>query len=193
MKYTVYSVVILLLAILSGCAHNKYLVHFRSKEPFRPQVGSELIVEVKRNLPSDVTPEQFFFNKREDEMRGTVLVDGENAKEAVQMAIRTNPMLACGITEKADAGGNFMVCFASCVPFNPSDEDELIAELKQSLNSTIHPKLVRSRKSSDGMVAWVIVKGNLGKTAVKFAIRQSPNLSLLQVERWSLGSLGSWN
>ena len=74
MKYTVYSVVILLLAILSGCAHNKYLVHFRSKEPFRPQVGSELIVEVKRNLPSDVTPEQFFFNKREDEMRGTVLV-----------------------------------------------------------------------------------------------------------------------
>jgi len=181
------------LAILSGCAHNNYLVHFRSKERFRPQVGSELIMELKKSLPSHVTLEQFFFNKREDEMRGTVVVEGENAREAVQMAIRANSMLAGVITEKAGAGGKFVVCFSSCLPFDPSDEDELFAKLKQRLNSSICPKLVKSRRSSDGMVAWVIVNGNLGKTAVKFAVRQNPNLSLLQVERCNFATrVGLW-
>ena len=176
------------IVLLSGCSmHNKYLVHFRSKEPFYPQDGSELILELRNSLPSDVTPKQFYFNKRKDGMGGAVLVDGENAKEAVKMAIRTNSMLAGGLTEKACAGGKFIIWFSSCLPFNPSDEDELLTELKQHLDSSIHPKLIKSEKSSDSMSAWVIVKGNLGKTAVKSAVGQNPNLSpALQVESWNL-------
>ena len=197
MKRTISDLTLILwvcLVILSGCStQNDHLVHFRSKDPFHPRAGSELLQELKKNLPPDVTPDQFFFNQRKDEMRGSILVDGKNAKEAVMTALRDSPTLALVSTEKASGGGTFMVCFSSCEPFKPSDEAQLLAELKRNLNSQIIPKVLMVRKDCDRMVAWVLVKGNLDKAAVKFAVRQNSNLSLLQVEHWNLATrIASW-
>ena len=174
------------IALSTGCAHGTdYLVHFRSQTSFRPRDGSELIAELQKSLPPEIVIQHFFFNHRKEEMRGSVMVAGRRGKGAVLEALRTNPRLRPVITEKAHSGGKSLICFSSSETFKPSDEAQLLKEFKSNLPSVIEPDVLMTRRKGDRIVSWVLVQGNLGRAAAKFAVRQNPNLSLLQVEDWS--------
>lgn len=173
--------------LMTGCASQRHLVHFRTNETFNPDSGAAMLDELNQGLVTDVVSKNFFFNQRKTEWRGTVLVQNVEAMEVLVAALQANLKLGVVLTEKADAGGKTVVCFSSCAPFEPEHKEQLLAELKGGLHFC-SPQVIKTRKKNDGMVAWVVVKGNLGKAETKFAIRQNPNLTLLQVERWNLAT-----
>ncbi len=55
--------------------------------------------------------------------------------------------------------------------------------MQRGLAPSVKPTLARSRREDGKIVLWIIVQGNFGKEAVKYAIYQNQNLKLLQVEK----------
>jgi hypothetical protein len=171
-----------LTVLVSGCVSDTgYLVHFRSQEPFRPGDPNELLAELTGGLPAGIEIQQFLYHRRPDEMRGVVLVRGARARDAVRDAIHGNPRLAGVLSEKAHAGAKSMICFASQPSFAPADENEMLAELRRGLPPGVQPTVAQAKRAESTMTVWVLVNGNFGREAVKFAIRENPNLKLLQV------------
>jgi len=164
------------------------MVHYRSVLPFHPEDPNALLAELAGSLPSDVPVHYFLYHRRPDEMRGTVLVSGGQARDVVESAVRRNPRLALTGpgTEQVHAQSKSLICFCSQPPFVPEDEDELLAELKRGLICPVPLKVRAARQRGDGMILWVCVIGNFAKEVVKFALREDPNLLLLQVEDASL-------
>jgi hypothetical protein len=178
-------VLLSLIPLSAGCAaHTDYMISYRSVPPFHPADPNELLAELTVNLPPDIEVRHFLYHRRENEMRGIVVVRGDRARDTVWEALRGNPRLgrAGSGPEKADTARKSLICFCSVPPFAPRDPDALLAELKQGLPPGIEPRMVRSRRRDEYMVLWITVRGNFGKEVVKFALRQNPKLELLQVE-----------
>jgi hypothetical protein len=174
-----------LTAMFSGCtASTEYMVHYRSVPPFHPDDPNELLAELTEELPAGIVIRYFLHQQKQSEMRGIVLVTGGPAGTVVCDAVRRNPRLSLAGpgSEEVHAAGQSLVCLSSRQPFVPADEEELLAELQRGLPPEIKPRILASRRAADSILLWIVVKGNFGKEAVKFALRQNPNLSLLQVE-----------
>ena len=160
------------------------MIQYRSVAPFHPSDPNELLAELTGRLPAGVEVSHFLYHQRKDETRGLVLVRGVPGRNAVCDAIRNNPKLQlAGPLGKAQAGGKSMICFVSQPPFAPEDENQLLAELQRGLAPSVKPIIARSKREDGKIVLWIVVQGNFGKEAVKYAIYQNPNLKLLQVER----------
>jgi len=177
--------------LVSGCTtQSDYMVHYRFVEPFHPKDPNELLAELTGKLPTGIEVRRFLYRQKPDEIRAIVLVRGVGACDTMRDTIRNDPrlQLAGPGCERVHATGKSLICFASQPPFMPNGETELLAELQRRLPPDIRPTIVRSRRRTDGITLWILVKGNFGKEAVKFAIYQNPNLRLLQVENAPLFS-----
>lgn len=171
--------------LASGCSgESDYMIQYRSVAPFHPTDPNELLAELTGRLPPGVEIRHFLYHQRASEMRGLVLVRSARGRDAVCDAIRNNPRLQlAGPVGKAQAGGKSLICLVSQPPFVPEDENRLLAELQRGLPPSVRPAIARSKREDGKTVLWIIVQGNFGKEAVKFAIYQNPNLKLLQVEK----------
>ena len=179
-------VLLSLMGLASGCSTGTdYMIPYRSVAPFHPDDPNELLAELTRGLPAGVEVRDFVYHPRANEMRGLVLVRGVRGRKAVCDAIRSNPRLeVTGMgTQGAQGGGQFLICLSSQPPFVPGDKTALLAELRRGLPASVKPTIVRARPKEDGITLWIVVHGNFGKEATKYAIYQNPNLKLLQVEK----------
>jgi hypothetical protein len=181
-----YLMLTFLLIIASGCATSSdFLVQYQSVAPFHPNDPNELLAELTGRLPADVEIHHFLHQQRADHMRGVVFVRSEKERHAVCDSIRTSQrlQLASAGTAQAGKGARYLICLSSQPPFAPEDENRLCAELQRPLPPDVKITVVRSRRQDDRITLWLVVTGNYGKEAVKYAIYQNPNLKLLQVEK----------
>jgi hypothetical protein len=177
--------------LVSGCTtQSDYMVHFRSVAPFRPKDPNELLAELTGKLPAGVEIRHFLYRQRANEIRGIVVVRGVGVCDIMRGTIRDNPrlQLAGPGCERVHSTGKSLICFSSQPPFMPKGAPGLLAELQRGLPPDIRPTVVRSIRGSDRITVWIHVKGNFDREAVKFAIHQNPNLTLLQVENAPLFS-----
>ena len=172
-------------AMLSGCsAFTDYMVYYQSVPSFDPDDPNELLTELTGGLSDEIEIRSFLYHRRTDEMRGTVLLHGGQARDAVKAAVRSNPRLSLAGPghEEVHSLGEYMICLSSQPPFMPADEKEMLAELQRGLPPKVRPRILASSPDENGLSLYILVKGNFNKEAVKFALRQNPNLRMLQVE-----------
>ena len=73
------------------------------------------------------------------------------------------------------------ICFAPAKPFEPQSGRELLAAFNEDVHLDVSPKRFICKVKSKGLVGWAALK-DTEKEAVKAGLRESPRLTLLQVE-----------
>ncbi len=178
--------IFLVLAVIgSGCTTwNDYLVHYEMRAPSVPNDPNEMLAELRSRLPAEVEIKHFFWRDKPGAIRGSVLVNSRKDGRAVVDAVRRHPQLSTVTGQLQEAyAGEYMICVASQPPFAPGSDVEVVNELRRGLPPGIRIAIDGSRRTDDNtIVVWATVWGNFGKEAVKYAGRQSPNLTVLQVE-----------
>lgn len=75
-----------------------------------------------------------------------------------------------------------VLCVAPKDNFKPQSESELLAELNSQLPFTIPQKNFISKKKSNRLVGWAVVRNDREKDLAKSELKNSTTLELLQVE-----------
>ena len=176
-------VILFLTAFLgSGCAGRPNLTTFESRKPFQPDIGEELLWELKSGLSEEVQIHYFLFKQKKECMRGSVLLRGKRDMNEVREMIRGNPSLRHVITEPANKG-KYLIAFCSIGDFHPKSVAELMDKFQKDLPQKVKVKLIAAKQKEKSTVAWVLVKGVFNKEVIKYTLRENPNLSSAEVEK----------
>ena len=75
-----------------------------------------------------------------------------------------------------------VLCVVAAGEFEPRSESELLAELNAQLPFAIPQKHFVSKKKSNGLVGWAVVRTDRERDMAKAELKKSATLRLLQVE-----------
>jgi hypothetical protein len=182
-----------------------YKISFQAVEPFHPADSGALLAAFNRNHPANVRTHHYRTRTDGGSLVGTIFVDGEAGRDAVETMLAADPGLELvqlvpartgeWLSDPAGSGGpmtvapetdtnvTYLVTFRALPPFAPQSARELLDAFNENHPSGVRTHHFRTEEGAGGLIGRILVDGDAGLEAIDAMFAASTKLALIDSVR----------